>query len=266
MHRKLSILSTTLVLGLLVAACGEDKATKPSGPGHAAAAHPDEGKVLEKLDVEKYTYIRTVRLGKEIWVSAPRFQVEVGDLVIVPEGMPMQNFESKELERTFETLYMVSGVQVMGAGSTPADSHGGMAGMPEGHPPMSGEPAPTPANPTGTPEQHMSTGRMNLKVEKAADGHTVAEIFSNKAELKDKPVIVRGKVVKFNTAIMGKNWLHVQDGTGEKGTHDITVTTQAQVAVGDTVLVRGKLMLDRDFGSGYKYALIIEDAEITVEK
>ena len=78
-------------------------------------------------------------------------------------------------------------------------------------------------------------------------------------------VILRGKVVKFNPEIMGKNWLHVQDGTGEKGMNDLTITSAARAKVGDTVLVKGKLVLDRDFGFGYKYALIIEDAEVTVE-
>ena len=64
---------------------------------------------------------------------------------------------------------------------------------------------------------------------------------------------------------MGKNWVHVQDGTGGSGTNDLTVTTNATAAVGDTVLVRGKLGADKDFGFGYKYDILIEDAALTVE-
>jgi hypothetical protein len=78
-------------------------------------------------------------------------------------------------------------------------------------------------------------------------------------------VKVRGKVVKYNSGIMGKNWLHIQDGSGAAGSNDLTVTTSANTKVGDTVLVAGVLSANKDFGSGYKYALIVQDAKVTVE-
>jgi hypothetical protein len=95
---------------------------------------------------------------------------------------------------------------------------------------------------------------------------TVAELYAGKAGLAGTVVSVRGKVVKFSAQIMGKNWAHVQDGSGSAGTNDLTVTTMDTAKVGDTVLVSGKLTLDRDFGGGYKYALIIEDGSVAVEK
>jgi hypothetical protein len=64
---------------------------------------------------------------------------------------------------------------------------------------------------------------------------------------------------------MGKNWIHLQDGTGDNGSNDLTVTTDSTVNVGDTVLVSGVLNTDKDFGYGYQYAVIVEDAKITVE-
>jgi hypothetical protein len=76
---------------------------------------------------------------------------------------------------------------------------------------------------------------------------------------------VRGRVVKFNAMIMGKNWLHVRDGSGADGTNDLTVTTATKARVGDLVLVTGVLKTDRDFGGGYKYSLIVEDATVVVE-
>ena len=99
-------------------------------------------------------------------------------------------------------------------------------------------------------------------IEKAEGGLTVAEVFEAEA---GREVVLRGKVVKFNSNIMGKNWLHVRDGTGGAGTNDITVTTLDSAKVGDIVLVTGKLAADRDFGSGYKYAHLIEDAKLVVE-
>lgn len=95
-------------------------------------------------------------------------------------------------------------------------------------------------------------------------GKTVAEIYAGKDSLAGTVVNVRGKVVKFSSQIMGKNWAHVQDGTGSAGTNDLTVTTQDAAKVGDTVLVSGTITLNKDFGAGYFYALIIEEAKLTV--
>jgi hypothetical protein len=100
---------------------------------------------------------------------------------------------------------------------------------------------------------------------KADGGMTVAEIFSGRSGLGGAEVTVRGKVVKFSPMIMGKNWIHLQDGTDHEGANDLTITTSAQAAKGDTVLVRGLVTLDKDFGAGYRYDLIIEDADVTVE-
>ena len=99
----------------------------------------------------------------------------------------------------------------------------------------------------------------------AAGGHTVGDIHAKKAELNGKPVKVRGKVVKFSPQIMGKNWIHIQDGTGDAGANDLTVTTDVTANTGDTVLISGTLSLDKDFGYGYAYGVIIEDADVTVE-
>lgn len=99
---------------------------------------------------------------------------------------------------------------------------------------------------------------------KKAD-QTVAEIYAGQNGLLGTVVKVRGKVVKFSRQIMGKNWIHLQDGTGSTGTNDLTVTTADSAKVGDIVLVSGKISQNRDFGGGYKYALILEDAKVAVE-
>jgi hypothetical protein len=96
-----------------------------------------------------------------------------------------------------------------------------------------------------------------------SDPRTVAEIFAQKSKLKEKVVTTRGKVVKFNLNILGRNWIHLRDGTGSQGENDITVTTADRVEVGDVVFVKGTLRLERDFGAGYAYPVIIEDANVT---
>ncbi len=94
---------------------------------------------------------------------------------------------------------------------------------------------------------------------------TVAEIYAGKDRLAETVVKVRGKVVKYNSQIMGKNWVHIQDGTGASGTNDLLATTADTAKTGDIVVVSGRISLDKDFGSGYRYELIIEDAKLVVE-
>ena len=109
------------------------------------------------------------------------------------------------------------------------------------------------------------TEKISVAKAEGADGRTVAEVVAQRATLKGKTVAIRGKVVKFNAGIMGKNWIHLRDGSGtpEGKDHDVTVTTNDTVAKGDVVLVKGTVAVDRDFGSGYTYALVVEDAKVT---
>jgi len=106
----------------------------------------------------------------------------------------------------------------------------------------------------------------DVKVPRAAgaDAHTVAEVWAQRVQLKEKSVAIRGKVVKFNENIMGKNWVHLRDGSGTAGKdNDITVTTGDKVAVGDVVTAKGTVRVDKDFGAGYAYPVIVEDAKLS---
>ncbi len=104
----------------------------------------------------------------------------------------------------------------------------------------------------------------------AADAkpQTVATVYKDKATLAGKSVSAQGKVVKVNNGIMGRNFVHIQDGSGDAkaGTNDLLVTSKQVVAVGDQVTISGKVVLNRDFGSGYSYPLLIEEASIVVKK
>ena len=140
--------------------------------------------------------------------------------------------------------------------------------------------AQTPAAPAAAPKAGGDLGAMHsgfakqvdvgdVKVAKAtgADAKTVAEIVGGRAGLKDKSVTVRGKVVKFTPGVMGKNWVHLQDGSGnaKDGSNDVVVTTQGETKVGDVVLVKGTVKTDVDLGSGYKYAVLVENATLSAK-
>ena len=259
-------LTTLLVIALfsltMLAGCGEEapapktEAAKPSAqsapatPAAPAAAPGKTGTVKETVNAAGYTYVQVDTGSETFWAAAPEFAVEVGDDVVVPEGMPMPDYHSKTLDRTFDMVYFVPSVMV---GGTDAMMSGA---MPEGHPPTN--------NGSATSKTAVEATDVDLSGIKAAD-QTVADVFAKKDELAGKPVKIRGKVVKFSPEIMGKNWIHLQDGSGEAGTNDLTVTTSATAQKGDTVVITGTLTLNKDFGYGYAYDVIVEDAEVTVE-
>ena len=205
------------------------------------------GTALETMKADRYTYVQVDTGTEKIWAATPEFLGKVGDTVVVPKGLAMQNFHSKTLERDFEVVYFVGAITVAGNDQGPSQ----MAQTSFMHLPKSGK---------GSKPQTEVGG-----IKRATDGKNVAEIFSGKKDLAGEQVTVRGKVVKFLPQIMGKNWLHLQDGSGSEGTNDLTVTTTTTVKVGDVVLVNGVVSVDRDFGYGYSYDVIIEDAEVTVE-
>lgn len=91
---------------------------------------------------------------------------------------------------------------------------------------------------------------------------SIEALFAQKDRLSGQRIQITGKVVKVNNGIMGKNFLHIQDGTGTTGTNDLTVTTQDVARVGDQVVVTGVVSVNRDFGAGYSYPLILEEAAV----
>jgi len=222
-----------------------------AGPGGFA------GKVTETMDAGGYTYVLVDTSTNKVWAAATKFQVKPGDLVTVPEAMPMTNFHSQSLNRDFPVIYFAGSIKLNGANSAalpaghPALGGDAAGDLPAGHPPMARKATPLKVDFTG--------------LKPAKDGKTVAEIFAASAKLEGKSVKVRGKVVKYNANILGKNWLHIQDGTGTAGSNDLLITTAGTAKLGDTVLVEGKVAANKDFGSGYKYSLLIEEAKLTVE-
>ena len=235
-----------LALPALRASTPAPQAPHPVPQGQAAAAVPGAaqgdalaGRVVECIQASPYSYLRLQTAKGEVWAAIPAAVLDPGTEVTVANPMLMANFESKTLKRTFPEIYF-------GTAATPA----GTVARP-GHPA-----APSPA---GEP---VKIG----KIQKAAGANAlqVGEIWRKKATLKEKPVTVRGKVTQYAQGIMGKNWVHLQDGSGDpkKGTHDITLTTQDRVAKGDVVTFQGIVRLKKDFGSGYAYEVLIEDASI----
>lgn len=226
----------------------------------AQPANTLQGEVLEVLNVDSYTYLRLKTASGEAWAAVTTAALSKGAKVTIANAMPMTNFESKTLKRRFDRVYfghLAGAGAKTAAGGPPPAMHGGMAGAVSGGMPGAMH------SPGGSPATAVAT----TPVPKAsgADARTVAEVVQGKAKLKDKTVLIRARVVKVNNGIMGKNWLHLQDGSGkaQDGSHDVLVTSKDTAAVGDIVTARGTVRTDVTVGPGYAYAVLVEDASVS---
>lgn len=215
--------------------------------GATAFAAPLQGEVLEVKDAPPYTYLRLKTADGETWAAVTAAPVKKGERVAIQNPLVMRNFESRSLGRSFDQIVFGS----LGGAGPPATA--AAQAMPRG-----GVGAPK----VGAPAAAVPVAKIARASGK--DARTVAEVVGGKASLKDKPVSLRGQVVKANLGIMGKNWFHVQDGSGSAGagTHDILVTSGDVAAVGDVVEVKGTVRTDVKVGSGYDYAVLIENATL----
>ncbi len=254
-HKSNLAVGFSLAAALLISVLGQSVALAEDGPQGSRFA----GTVVETTNASSYTYV-LIDTGKEkVWAAAPQFDVKVGDKVSFSDGMAMQGFESKALHRKFDVVYFVGSIETPGAGkaANPGPGHGvGAVPNDEVH--------------AGVGRAATAAGASAAKLDfsglkKADGGVTVGELYEQKAKLEKKEVTFRGKVVKYNAQVMNKNWLHVQDGTGAAGANDVTVTSTNTAHLGDTVLVRGTVVLNKDYGYGYKYGLVVEDAKVSVE-
>jgi hypothetical protein len=196
--------------------------------------------VQEVIQGNSYTYLNVKEADALSWIAISKTDMEVGETISFKNPLEMKNFMSKELERTFETIYFVGRIDK------------------ESAPAASGET-------TKSPHQKPAVEKKEISIEPIEGGISIAELFSNREAYANKVVRVKGQVTKVNLSIMGKNWVHLQDGTGDSGNNDLLVTTQDMVALGDVVIFEGTIGLNKDFGSGYSYELLMEEAKKKTE-
>jgi len=248
------------------------------------------GKVMETMDAAGYTYL-LVDTGKaRQWVAIPVSKVNTGETISYYDGMVMPNFTSKSLNRTFESVIFSPGLVGQTAPSPEMTGTGPM-GKGAADPHHGQIPAPTDAGkaasstafaeavkaegPSPTMQAKMESGGSQgaiapfseVKVDKAAgeNAHTVAELFAGNTKLDGQTVRIQGKVVKFSPMIMGKNWIHLQDGTGDplNNTHDLVITTSAEPPKDKEIItIEGVVRANKDFGAGYSYVVLVEEAKI----
>ena len=190
--------------------------------------------VNEVLNTSRYTYLQVSEGQEEFWIAVPVQPVEVGETYFYQGGLLKKNFESKEFGRIFETLYLVSAVTK----KTTLPSQSVIDQV--------------------LSEENPKESTKDLNITPVQDGITIAELVENANKYEGKEVKITGLCTKVNPMIMGRNWVHLQDGSGED--YDLTITTQERIPEGAIVTLKGKVALNKDFGAGYRYDIIVEEA------
>jgi|Deesub1362A_J573_1020465.scaffolds.fasta_scaffold04482_3 hypothetical protein len=206
------------------------------------------GTVLEVLHAGKYIYLRIREDDSEKWIatySGIIGEVSPGNKIQYYGGFEMKNFESKSLGRKFKSVLFVSmisrfGGKIKNFTDIPSDEyHKNITKrIKDITPPKKGE------------------------IKKPENGLYIEEIYTKLEEINNKKIIVRGKVIKVNRRILGKNWITIQDGTGESPDNALTIVSKEDTEVGKIITVKGVVKRDVNLGAGYKYKVLLEDAEI----
>lgn len=230
MKTFVSLFSLILIIGY--SSCKESNHRKDS---KVKSVFDSKGVVQEAINTSGYTYCLVATGGNKFWIAMDRMPVVKNQTLYFNQGLEMKDFHSKELNRTFPIVYFVQEVSTT--------------------------PNPIPLQVSKPKAQKPTLVKTNMTVNKAKGGIRIAELYAHKKRYAGKIVRIRGKVTKFNPEIMGKNWVHMQDGTDNHGNFDLTVTTQAVVKQGDIVTFEGTITLDKDLGSGYFYPVLMEKAK-----
>ncbi len=201
-----------------------------------------KGVVLETMNAGGYTYLRLKTRDGETWAAINQAVLSKGAEVAIENAMEMHDFESKTLKKTFPNIVFgtLASAATAAADMEMAAAHSSVA--------KAGD-----------------VDAVNVPKAVGANALTIAEIIAQSAALNDKPVLVRGKVVKYNPMILGRNWIHLRDGSGTAAdnTNDLLVTSTNPAKLGDVVTVNGVVRVNQDFGAGYVYKVLIEEATIT---
>lgn len=192
--------------------------------------------VKEVIQGSNYTYLRVSEDKEELWLAISKSEVMEDDVLYYADPLLMNNFTSKELNRTFESIYFVQKI----SDKLPLDAEEVIS-----------EP---------NAQKAEITKLENIKITPKSGEITIAELFENHAKYAGKIVTITGIVSKYSPMIMDRNWVHIQDGTGFSGEFDLTVTTADSLETGNQVTFSGKISLNKDFGAGYFYKIIMEDA------
>ncbi len=230
----------TVIFSVLVLFSCKEKNNYSKIDSHQTTSKKQVHKIVvnEMSDGGNYTYINVNEDGKEYWMAIPNSDVKIGETYYYDGGLLMKNFESEHLNKTFEKIIFSEEIR------------------------QTEEPVKKEIKSSYEHSNNVGSTITEVKIEQPKGGTALASIFSNKKSFSGKNVTVKGKVVKVNNGILEKNWVHIVDGTQFETKKSLTVTTNELIKVGDTVTFKGSITLDKDFGYGYVYDILLEEGEL----
>jgi len=193
--------------------------------------------VEDVAQTSSYTYLKVKEDDQTYWMAVSKGEIQTGDTLYFSGALEMKNFVSKELKKTFDKIYFVQDI-----GKTPIAA-------------IHHLPVPT------SHGRNISVPKEGIAIAPLSDGISIAALYAKRENYANKFIKVRGQVTKFNANILGRNWVHIQDGTSDSGNYEVTITTADQATMGEMVTFEGKVALNKDFGAGYFYELIVEDGK-----
>ncbi len=219
---------------ILLSSCKNDKGTYSPMYKNPSVHKVKVKEIIQGVD---YSFLLVTENNRDYWMAVGKTDAEIDDVVYYENALLMNNFKSKELDRVFEEILFVENIS-----ESPQISK------------------PIPLDSLHLKPKKGKVLKEDIHVERAPGGITIGELYKNKTNYANKKVLIRGQVVKVNKNIMDRNWVHLKDGTSDAGKSDLTFTMLTEVKVGDIVTLEGIVALDKEYGAGYVYPLIVENS------
>lgn len=229
--KKMSKLFQVLLLITTITFTACENKKEDANTNLPAGTHKIE--VADFIQAPNYTYILASENGNQYWIAVTKMVPQKGETLYFSQSMQMKNFKSETLNRTFDSILFVQDIS-----RTPSNQK------------------------SMTHPQVFTQTKADIHITPVKDGKTVAQIYEQKDQLKGQTVKVKGQVVKYNPHIMGRNWVHIQDGTGNNNDFDLMITTPDSVKMGDVIVVEGTVEINQDFGAGYSYQVMLSNGKI----
>jgi len=189
--------------------------------------------VIEHIPGQRYSYMKVAENDDEYWIATMKGDFKENESYHYHEGIEKTDYSSTELSRTFDRIVLVSEL-------LSPDAHDGQS--------------------SSSMKPNEVKIDKNEKINLPKSSTPIKDIIAQPARFKNKQIEITGRVTKVNPGIMDRNWIHVYDGTN--GTFDFVCTSNQDIPVGHLITLKGTIVLNKDFGAGYSYEILMENARV----
>jgi hypothetical protein len=198
--------------------------------------------ILDVIPASNYVYLKVKEDKDQFWIATKKREIDLDSTYFYREALLKTEFESKIHDRVFDSIWFVTKLvtQMHGAKYT-----------------------------TGTRDNIEISKSKKEPVEVPSDENKnvnykiypeISAFLDDPNKFEGQAVQLKGKCVKVNSNIMNKNWIHLKDGSQDD--FDLIITTNMSAQEGDIITIQAMVALNKDYGAGYSYDLILENGVI----